>query len=135
MVQSSNDRRGFVRVPFNTQALVVAGDKTVQSRDGIDISMSGIRIQCEGQADFRLGAPCEVKVMLVAAEQAVTIEAKGTIVRSDTTCLGIRFDEIDLDSYHHLKQLILHNTTEPERAEQEFNAHWGIRPAHRRETD
>lgn len=128
MVQPSNDRRGFIRIPFNTEAKVTACGKTVRSRDGIDISMSGLRIQCEGQQDFVVGSPCEVRIVLSAAEDSATIEAKGKIVRSDSTCLGIQFMEIDLDSYQHLRQLILHNTAEPERAEQEFYAHWGIRP-------
>lgn len=135
MQKPSEERRGFIRVPFDTKAKVTAGGKTVESRNGIDISMSGLCIECERQAGFSVGASCEVSIRLSAADEQAIIEAKGTIVRSDDTCLGINFTEIDLDSYHHLRQLILHNTTDPERAEQEFHSHWGIRPIGRAKRD
>lgn len=127
MIGWSDERRGFIRIPFNTEVEVVACGRTVHSTDGLDISMSGVRISCCGQGDFAIGSLCNVKIILRAADSKEIIEAKGTIVRSEKGSLGIRFTEIDLDSYHHLRQLILNNTTEPERAEKEFFSHWGIK--------
>lgn len=127
MVGQSDERREFIRVPFNTEAEVVACGRTVRSTDGLDISLGGVRISCCVQYDFALGTPCDVRIILRAADARELIEARGTIVRSEKGCLGIRFTEIDLDSYQHLRQLILNNTTEPERAEKEFFSHWGIK--------
>ncbi len=41
--------------------------------------------------------------------------------------LAVEFTELDPDSYNHLRRLILSNAKDPEKAEQEFESHWGIR--------
>jgi hypothetical protein len=66
--------------------------------------------------------------MLSSFESKLLIEADGNIVRSEPSSLAVEFTRLDLDSYYHLRQLILNNTDDPEKAEQEFSSHWGIRP-------
>jgi hypothetical protein len=66
--------------------------------------------------------------MLSSFESKLLIEADGKIIRSEPSSLAVEFTRLDLDSYHHLRQLILNNTDDPEKAEQEFSSHWGIRP-------
>jgi len=39
----------------------------------------------------------------------------------------VKFIDLDLDSYQHLRQLILNNAEDPGRAELEFIAQWGTR--------
>jgi hypothetical protein len=127
MAEQPKDRRGFIRIPFNTDAEIQAGEQVLRSQNGIDISMSGLRITT-GDAVPAEGTPCAVKITLKSFVNSLSIEAKGKIIRSAAGTLAVQFTELDLDSYHHLRQLILNNTQEPEKAEQEFNAHWGIRP-------
>lgn len=122
------ERRGFIRIPFNTEAEVEAGDHRIKSRNGIDLSMSGMRI-ATNEAVPPAGTPCRARITLRAGHDSALIEAGGEIVRSAAGSLAVQFNELDLDSYHHLRQIILNNTDDPERAEQEFTAHWGIRPA------
>jgi hypothetical protein len=49
------------------------------------------------------------------------------VIRSAPGSLAVSFTELELDSYDHLRRLIMNNTDEPERAEREFLSHWGIR--------
>lgn len=126
MADRPRDRRGFTRIPFHTEAEVRVGDQVHRSSDGIDVSMSGLRITTAGPPPAE-GALCNVKITLKASENWLLIEAKGAVIRSEPGDVAVRFTELDLDSYQHLKQLILNNTDEPERVEQEFSAHWGIR--------
>ncbi len=127
MAEQLKDRRKFIRIPFHTEAEIQAGGQVLRSQNGIDVSMSGLRISTESAAPAE-GSPCQVKITLKTAESRLLIEAKGKIIRSAAGTLAVNFTELDLDSYQHLRQLILNNTEEPEKAEQEFNAHWGIRP-------
>jgi len=129
MPGTSDERRGFVRVPFNTEVMVEGEGKTILSREGINVSMSGIRLFTSGSIPAH-GSSCQVKILLQASESRLPIEARGIVVRSEPGVLAVQFTEIDLDGYHHLRQIILNNTDEPEKAEKEFSTHWGIRESH-----
>lgn len=124
------ERRGFIRVPFNTGVEVESLGRMIRSQEGINLSMSGIRVST-GEALPPAGAPCRVKIILQASESRLVIEAGGKVVRSGPGSLAAEFMELDPDSYHHLRQIILNNADDPEKAEKEFAAHWGIREPRR----
>ncbi len=126
VMEQGDERRGFVRVPFNTEVIVEGNGNTIQSREGINVSMSGIRLTTSAQIPSP-GSSCQVRILLGASESRLPVEARGIVVRSEPGILAVQFTEIDLDCYHHLRQIILNNTDEPEKAEKEFSAHWGIR--------
>jgi hypothetical protein len=126
MTDQPNEKREFIRVPFNTEVEIEVQGLTIKSRAPIDVSMTGLRLAIE-QSVPPAGASCGVKIILAASEPRVIIEAQGAVIRSGPGSLAVTFTELDLDSYHHLRQLILNNTDEPERAEREFISHWGIR--------
>lgn len=119
------DHREFTRVLFKTDVGVFVEGRVIWSDEGINISMRGLRLSTAEPA--RLGAVCRVVVRLNMDNDPVIIEAKGKIVRSGTNSVAVEFAELDLNSYHHLRRLILLNAEDPEEAEQEFIAHWGIR--------
>ena len=127
MIGRKDDRRGFVRVPFNTEVEVEAQGTIIRSREEINLSMSGIRLNTNETIPAP-GVACRVKIILQASDNRVSLGANGKVVRSAPGSLAVEFSELDLDSYHHLKNLILNNTDEPEKAEREFTSHWGIRP-------
>jgi hypothetical protein len=126
MVAQLTEKRGFSRVPFNTEVEVRAQGRSIRSREGIDISMSGIHLSTRETVP-PAETPCQVRIALGGSENPVIIDAKGKMVRSREGSLAVEFTELDLDSYQHLQQLIVNNAVDPERAEQEFSAHWGIR--------
>jgi hypothetical protein len=126
MVAQSTEKRGFSRVPFHAEVEVRVEGRSIRSQEKIDISMSGIRLSTR-EAVPPAETPCQVTIVLGGPENPITIDARGTIVRTQEGSLAAEFAELDLDSYHHLQQLIVNNADDPERAEQEFSAHWGIR--------
>ncbi len=130
MGNQHQDRRGFTRIPFHTEVEVRAGGSIARSKDGFDVSMSGLSLAVESldAAAFAPGVPCEIRILLSASADQVPIEARGVIIRSAPGDLAVEFSELDLDSYQHLRLLILNNTAEPEKAEREFASHWGIKP-------
>jgi hypothetical protein len=90
--------------------------------------MNGLRMTTKEDVPPE-GTFCEIEIVLAEAPEPVIIEASGSIVRSLPGTLAVHFSEVDVDSYEHLRQLILNNAEDPERAEKEFGAHWGIRAA------
>jgi hypothetical protein len=126
MTNGSDDRRGFIRIPFQTGVEIKAGAFAIRSDSEINVSMSGLRLPFTGAAPDP-GTMCHASIVLQAFDNRVAIEVSGKIIRAEPGSLAIEFTELDADSYHHLRQLIMHNTDDPEKAEQEFNAHWGIK--------
>ncbi len=126
MAANSGNRREFIRIPFNTEVIIDAGDSVIRSKKGLNVSMNGIHLSSVASI-LAPGTSCHVALHLQGVEDGVKIEASGKIIRSAPNDLAIEFTDLDLDSYQHLRLLILNNTDEPEKAEKEFYAHWGIR--------
>jgi hypothetical protein len=125
MIERPADHREFIRILFKTDVEVFVEGRVLRSDQGVNISMRGMHFSVVDPA--LPGAPCRVVVRLNNDDLPMIIEAKGKIVRSEPGNLAVEFTELDLDGYHHLRQLILLNADDPEKAEQEFTAHWGIR--------
>jgi hypothetical protein len=132
MTGQHDERRGFIRVPFNTEVVISVGNWSLRAVSGIDISMSGLHLTGLDTMDSGKplpGTSCRASIRLQAAGHRALIEADGRIVRSVPGELAVEFIEIELDGYRHLRQLILNNADDPDRAEQQFNEHRGIRRA------
>jgi hypothetical protein len=119
-------KREFIRVPFNTTVVVRVQDRVIRSKGEINISMGGIRLPTR-DAIPPAEALCRVTINLGGSENPIHIEVRGTIIRSREGSLAIKFIDLDIDSYQHLRQLIVNNADDPDRAELEFVAHWGTR--------
>jgi hypothetical protein len=120
------EKRGFIRVHFNTTVEVKVQDRVIRSQEGINISLSGVRLSTR-EVIPPAEVPCQVTINLGDSENPIRINAKGTTVRSQGESLAVKFIDLDIDSYQHLRQLIVNNADDPDRAEQEIAAHWGIR--------
>ena len=132
MTKPENEKREFVRVPVKMGTTVRTSGRTIWSGNTLDISMNGLRVATTETVPPE-GTFCEVEIVLAEAPDPVIIETRGAIVRSAAGTLAVHFTELDIDSYQHLRQLILNNAEDPERAEREFDAHWGIRTPRRPE--
>ena len=130
MTGNHDERRGFVRVPFNTEVVITAGDWSLRATSGIDISMSGLHLTGLDRTDTVRplpGTSCRASIHLQAAGHRALIDAVGRIIRSGPGELAVEFIEIELDGYQHLRQLILNNADDPDRAEQQLDEHHGIK--------
>ena len=129
MVRHDDERREFVRVPFNTRVEVSAHDWLVRTDRDIDVSMNGLRLSgIDHKGSHPLpGTPCKATIHLQALGDRFAIEARGTIIRSEPGNLAVEFVDMDVDSYQHLRRLILSNTDDVETAEHQFDVHRGIR--------
>ncbi len=120
--------REFTRVAarIETEARIASGEIIITGQTR-DVSMKSIYIPCDRQ--IPVGTECEVRLVIGRIEDPVCIEAKGKIVRSDPDGVAIEFIEMDLDSYNHIHNLVLYNSTglNPDQIERERKNHLGLK--------
>lgn len=127
MANHENERRKFMRIPFHAAAEINAHLFSCRTESGIDVSMSGLHMNYNGTVPAA-GSICVVTLYLHPDDERITIDAAGKIVRSEPGSIAVEFTGLDPDSLHHLRQLILNNADDPEKAESEFDARWSFIP-------
>lgn len=124
------DQREFTRVHTNLDAKLIQPDRAPVSCHLEDLSMNGALVAAQGEvAD---GIPCAMELVLPGAEPPVCIVAKGTVTRLEANMVAVAFEEIDEESFVHLRKLVLVNADDPARVEDELDTSIGIR---RQQTD
>jgi hypothetical protein len=112
------NHRKFTRVSPHLSVDVVAEGKTV-SGEVRDISFEGLWLPTAVPLSEQV--PCRVTIHLA---ETIKISADGVVVRSESDGFAVQFVELlDLESYGHLRNLILYNTLDTATVEEEFDRH------------
>jgi hypothetical protein len=124
-----HDARQFLRVDAEIAAVAVGAGGTARGFTR-DLSPKGAYLQVD--LPFPEGSTCEVTLLLEgdteAAEGAVQVRARGYVSRSDQAGMAIEFESIlGLESWDHLRGIVLLNAAEPLVARAQFDAHAGLR--------
>jgi len=106
------ERRRRTRVVFTTEVELRAGDVVIKSTRSKDISMNGIFVFCEHRLEP--GTECDVTLRLLGATSDLRLSANGRVVRVSDGGLAVEFTSLDLDSYVHLRNLIVYNAEDPD---------------------
>jgi len=117
------DRRRFLRVPFEANVTVKnLIDGTIQRKlDSKDISMKGI--YCITDSPFPVDTPCVVELLLTGTSSELWLRMEGHVVRTDDLGMAIIFDNMDLDAFIHLKNILYYNSGDPDRIDKELVLH------------
>jgi len=112
------NHRKFSRVNTHIPVDVVADGETV-SGEVRDIGFEGLWLPTA--QPLPEGVPCRVTIHL---SESIKIRADGAVVRSEVDGFAVQFvDLLDLESYGHLRNLILYNSHDTDTVEQEFETH------------
>ena len=104
MANPSNDTRHFKRIQFDCLVKFEFGDFS-HDCELIDISFRGALIaNCTGATPAE-GTPCRL-IMSLDKEQSARIIMQGKVAHKNDNRVGIRCEEIDLDSMTHLRRLV-----------------------------
>ncbi|MBF0527660.1 MAG: PilZ domain-containing protein [Deltaproteobacteria bacterium] len=106
----SNQRRR-TRVPFETTVKIVAGEQVLDNLASRDLSMKGMFLETE--TTLPLDTPVDITVELTGATSEVALRMKGRVVRVSPHGMGIDFTEVDLDSFFHLRNIVMYNAGDP----------------------
>jgi len=123
--KTAKDQREFSRVDLKLLAKVkVKGKETVFT--GIhNVSMKGLFM--EGKTDWSVGTECEIHLILDGQNPPVDIKVTGRVQRITEEGIALVFTEVSLEAYEHLHNLVLLNTDDTEKVEQEFKNHLGLK--------
>jgi hypothetical protein len=124
---TETNQREFTRVPITLEVRLTVGGSPIEGGHVRDLSLKGMLVLTDRR--FPVGTPCEALLTLV--EGQVEIRTSGVVAAENPRGFGVEFTTIDgLDSYIHLRNLVLYNTQDVEKVEEEFRTHTGL---HRRD--
>ncbi len=118
------NHRKFTRVISHIPVDVEA-DGTAASGDVRDIGFEGLWLPTNTPLSSQ--TRCLVTIHL---SESIKIRADGVVVRSEPDGIAVQFLELlDLESYGHLRNLILYNSHETDVVEQELDRYLRLRGA------
>lgn len=107
-----DEKRKKTRVQFKTQvSLKTENYGIVGDSDSENISMKGIFVNTEEK--IPLDTLCDVEITLMGKSSRLSLAVKGVVARQGESGLGIEFKSIDIDSYFHLKNIVMYNASDP----------------------
>jgi hypothetical protein len=120
-------QREFTRVPVHIWGTFRDGKRELVTAEVTSLSLRG----CYASTFEALPAGEVHKLMLFTEDDshALHITVQARVVRSDEDGMGIEFTEMPLESYDHLRKMVLLNATEPDKVEKEFRDHIGLKRA------
>ena len=118
-------RRDFSRVPVAFAVTIEADDgQVIESTVSRDVSMKGLFVVTNQR--LPAGTGCQVTIQLDAQGGNHRIGVAGHVARINDEGLAVEFSEIPIDDYDHLRNLVLFNSEDVDRIEEEFDEHLGL---------
>ena len=124
MEESFKHQREFTRSETAVEVEVIAGQRSVVGSTR-DVSMNGLYLS--GERSIAAGELCSVRLYLGGRDSGVCVSARGRVARVDLGGTAVTFDDVDLEGYQHLKQLVLLNASDPDQTAEEIGQHRGLR--------
>lgn len=105
-------------MPFDSQVSIRTENDEIEAIvNSRDISIKGIFVYT--RQPFSVGDLCAIRIVLSGSNIGESIKAEGKVVRKEESGVGIFFESLDLDSFMHLKKLVLYNADDPDEIEKE----------------
>jgi len=123
----SPDPRTFSRISLDRGVLIQIGDATPFHAEIVNLSMSGLLVK-SGE-HLEPGTECRISIPLTeSGEDELRIEAMASVARPTTEGFAVSFmNLLGIESYNHLRSLLLYNASDPDQIDAEFKLHYGIR--------
>lgn len=107
------ERRLFSRATVRVQAEVSDGSLNLMACETRDLSLQGVFVMSDVLLPLR--TPCTLTFVLEGLVLPIELKLKAEVVRCQPDGLGLRFCAIDnLETYQHLRNLVLYNSPEPD---------------------
>jgi hypothetical protein len=104
----SKERRGASRVQLHAAVcLKFEGQLLAGDADLRDISLDGFCIRFSRTVP--INSVCELEITITGPSSVLHLTGKGRIIRNDSQGTAVKFTELDMDSFMHLKHIVLYN--------------------------
>jgi len=111
------EKRKNRRVLFEVSATVMSGPTYILGLVD-NLSMKGMFLNTRERlsGDF----PLEVAIILHGSSPAISVRFKGKALRQTETGIAVEFQEMDLDSFIHLRNIVTNNSDDPDAVDEEY---------------
>lgn len=117
-MKDKSDHRSFFRAPFHATVQLVDATGTWEG-ELLDVSLKGALLNMSEDWPGVLGARCQLRLDL---GQGASIMMHATVAHLEGTKMGLRCDNLSLDSITHLRRLVELNSGDPRLLERELTA-------------
>ncbi len=117
MTGNPQDKRRGTRVMFNVKAELTYDNNIIRG-EVRNLSLKGMLVAAETAVPE--DTDVDIKIYLSGASSSLTLDMKGTVVRGDENNLAILFQEIDVESFIHLRSVVGYNEGNEEKIMREF---------------
>ena len=114
----NQERRKNTRVQFQTTADVRFSDTSYSQCETENLSIKGVSVL--GITGHQIGEECSLSLALSGSTSELKLTMQAIIVRLQKDSIGLKFTEVDLDSFYHLKNIIYYNSEDPDKVENEL---------------
>lgn len=97
------EQRSFTRVPFETEVLVNVNGERYRGRTD-NLSLYGLFVQLQYKPDVE--TEVEVTIPVPYTDDERYIGVSGTIARQGANGVGIRFQQLDVDTFIEIKHIV-----------------------------
>jgi hypothetical protein len=124
-MDGEGNKREFTRVPVQVPIELQAAGRSYPGLLTGNLSMKGLLLRTE--AELAKDSPCSLRIVL--APGIAEIRAEARVVRVYPGALALQFTRLlGTESFEHLRRLVIYNASDPEKVEDEFHDHAGIKP-------
>lgn len=104
----SQERRTTQRVQLHAVVNIKIDDQLLAAGTDLrDISLDGININIQQQVP--LNRICDLEIVITGPSSDLKLRTKGRILRQDANGAAVKFTELDIDTYLHLKNIVLYH--------------------------
>lgn len=114
------DHRKFSRVPFQIEATLKHNDSVITG-DVTNLSLQGLFVTTDEK--LKIGSIVNITIHLLGSASRLALEMMGTVQRIENDGFAVRFTDIDIDSFIHLKSIVAYNMGDPDLVEDEFRSY------------
>lgn len=111
------EKRSNTRVPYEVSAIIKYKRVKIKCQV-INLSMNGVLLRTE--TELPASEKVKIEIFMEGTTSELRINLEGTIVRSANEELAVEFTSVDLDSFIHLKNIIIYNEGDEEKIMSEF---------------
>lgn len=120
-------QREFTRIPIHIWGTFTDASGDLLTAEVNNLSLRGCHVSTFDP--LPAGGRYHLTLFVEDDERALHFTVEARIVRSDQDGMGVEFMEMPLESYEHLRNMVLLNATDPTQVEREFHSHIGLKRA------
>lgn len=105
---AASGKRKNKRVEFRTTVSAYFSNTSYEECKLKDLSMGGLFVY--GITSQEEGDVCDLVLRLTGTSEDIKVQVRGEVVRAAPEGAGIKFQEIDIDSLAHLKNILYYNS-------------------------